>query len=80
MHLYGDRILPFDSEIALFAGRIADLAKGKGHAPGFADVIIAATGLHHGLTILTRNIRHFEPMEAPALDPFAALPDRPGAS
>src|SRR5690242_509011 len=55
LHLYGDRILAFDLAIARIAGAISDRARGLGHAPGFADIIIAATAKHHRLTILSRN-------------------------
>ena len=34
------------------------------------DRLIAATALEHGLTVVTRNVRHFEPTGAPVLDPF----------
>lgn len=74
LHLYGDRILPFDLHVARIAGRIADEVRGLGQAPGFADIAIAATAKHHQLTILTRNTRHFGPLGAPFLDPFDALP------
>lgn len=74
LHLYGDRILAFDAPTARIAGAMADRARGQGHAPGFADIIIAATAQRHGLTILSRNIRHFEPLGVAVLDPFAALP------
>lgn len=74
LHLYGDRILAFDVPIARFAGELSDRARGKGHAPGFADIIIAATARHSALTILSRNVRHFEPLGVPVLDPFRALP------
>jgi toxin FitB len=74
LHLYSDRILAFDVAAARIAGVIADRARGQGHAPGLADIIIAATARHHGLTILSRNTRHFEPLGVAVLDPFAALP------
>ena len=74
LHLYAARILPFDLAIARLAGSLSDRARGQGHAPGFADIIIAATAQHHGLTILTRNVRHFEPLGVPVHDPFARLP------
>ena len=48
MHLYGDRILAFDAATARIAGSISDRARGQGQAPGFADIIIAATAQHHG--------------------------------
>src|SRR5438094_1313003 len=38
LHLYGDRVLPFDAATAEIAGALSDLARGRSHAPGFADV------------------------------------------
>jgi hypothetical protein len=73
-HLYGDRILPFDAAIAEVAGRLADLARRRGHAPGFADVAIGATAYHHGLTLLSRNERHFSAMDVIVINPFNLLP------
>ena len=74
LHLYGDRVLPFDSATAEIAGALSDLARGRGHAPGFADIAMAATARRHGLTILSRDDRHFAPMDAAVVDPFRALP------
>ncbi|WP_315757862.1 MULTISPECIES: type II toxin-antitoxin system VapC family toxin [unclassified Bradyrhizobium] len=74
MHLYGERILSFDMRAARIAGRLSDRARGLGQAPGFADIIIAATARRHQLTILSRNLGHFEPLDVPVLDPFADLP------
>ena len=36
------------------------------------DLLIAATALEHGLTVVTRNVRHFEPTGVPLLDPSDA--------
>jgi predicted nucleic acid-binding protein len=74
LHLYGDRVLPFDTSTAEIAGALADPARGRGHSPGFADVAIAATARRHGLTILSRNERHFAPMDVVVIDPFQKLP------
>lgn len=74
LHLYGARILVFDVPTARIAGVLSDRARRQGLAPGFADLIIAATARHHGLTVLSRNRRHFEPLGITVLDPFAALP------
>jgi toxin FitB len=74
LHLYGDRVLPLDSPTAEIAGALADLARGRGHSPGLADVIIAATARRHELIILSRNERHFTPMDAIVIDPFRQLP------
>ena len=74
LHLYGDRVIEFDTRAARIAGVMADRARGRGQAPGFADIMIAATAQHHKLTILSRNVRHFEPLGVTVLDPFVALP------
>lgn len=74
LHLYGDRVLPFDSPTAEIAGALSDLARGRGHSPGFADIAIAATARRHDLTILSRNSRHFVPMDAVVIDPFQQFP------
>ena len=70
LHLYGDRILAFDSATAEIAGELSDLARGRGHSPGFADVAIAATARRHRLTILSRNERHFASIDVDVIDPF----------
>lgn len=74
LHLYGERILAFDTPTARIAGALADRARGIGQAPGFADIVIAATARQRGLTILSRNLKHFEPLGVSVLDPFVTLP------
>jgi predicted nucleic acid-binding protein len=74
-YLYGDRILPFDLAAATIAGSLLDRARAHGHAPGFADVAIAAIAQSNSLTVLTRNNRHFEPIYSAVLNPFETLPD-----
>jgi predicted nucleic acid-binding protein len=74
VQLYGGRILGFDIGVARVAGRLIDVAQAQGQAPGFADIMIAATGAHHGMTILTRNLRHFVPLGVKVVDPFAGVP------
>jgi toxin FitB len=74
LHLYSERVLPLDTPTARIAGALTDRARGQGQAPGLADIIIAATAQSHGLTILSRNLRHFAALGVPALDPFSALP------
>lgn len=62
---YGDRILPFGVAEALRWGRLAARIGNKG-----MDLAIAATALEHGLTVVTRNVSHFEPAGVPTLNPF----------
>lgn len=72
-YLYAQKLLPFDLSCAHAAGQLLDHA--RAHRPGFADIAIAATAQAHDLSILTRNLRHFEPTGVRALDPFVALPE-----
>ena len=34
------------------------------------DALIAATAIVHGLTVVTRNIADFTPMEVPTINPW----------
>lgn len=72
-HLYAEKLLPFDLRCAHVAGQILDDA--RAHQPGFEDIAIAATARVHDLAILTRNLRHFEPLGVRSIDPFKALPE-----
>ena len=74
LHLYGNRVLYFDVTCARAAGELSDLARSRGLAPGFADIVIGATAHSHQLIILTRNIRHFAPLGIPTINPFQELP------
>ena len=46
--------LPVDAPVAERAGRIR-----RTSGLGLADALIAATAIHHRLTLVTRNVRHF---------------------
>lgn len=66
LSLYGERILPVDASTARRWGR---LSGALGHES--TDLLIAATAIEHGLTVVTRNVRHFEPTGVRVLDPSA---------
>ena len=63
--VYAERILPIDLAVAR---RWGILSGSLGHDN--SDLFIAATALEHGLTVVTRNVRHFEPTGVPVLNPF----------
>ena len=73
-HGFADRILPLDLAAATLAGEMLDRARSGGVEPGFEDAAIAAIAQRAGLTVLTRNVRHFAPLGAAYLDPFRTLP------
>ena len=63
---YAQRVLGVDVSTARRWGK---LSAALGHAN--ADLLIAATALEHGLAVVTRNTRHFEPTGVQTLNPFA---------
>ena len=65
--LYEHRILPVTIEICRLWG---GLSLDRPLAP--VDGLIAATALHHGLTLVTRNVADVERSGVEVLNPFAA--------
>ena len=63
--LYGERILPFDFEASRRWGLLSAAVGNES-----ADLMIAATALEHGLTVVTRNVSDSEPTGVAVLDPF----------
>lgn len=49
----------------LIGGELTDAAESAGKQPGLADVLIAATTRVHGLTVVSQNVRHFQPLGVP---------------
>lgn len=74
LHLYGTRVMSLDTRVARTLGRLTDLTRSVGSNPEYADLIIAATAITHGYTVLTRNLRHFRDIPVASHDPFASLP------
>jgi predicted nucleic acid-binding protein len=62
---FADAILPFDDEIAHIWGKLR-----VPHAENPLDKQIAATALIYGLTVVTRNVAHYEPTGVSVLNPF----------
>ena len=62
---FGDRILPVDIAAARRWGRLSASVGNQN-----VDLLIAATALEHGLTVVTRNVRHFEPAGVSVFNPF----------
>ena len=67
LRLYEQRLLPVDLATAR---RWGQLSAELGHDG--ADLLIAATALEHGLTVVTRNLRHFQPTGVATLNPWSS--------
>jgi toxin FitB len=65
LSLYADHLLPVSANATRLWGKLS--AK-LGHDG--ADLLIAATALSHGATVVTRNVKHFAPTGVQVLNPF----------
>ena len=69
---FSGRILPIDAAVADRWGLLAVDAKRKGKPLSTVDALLAATALHHNLTIVTRNVADFTSLSVPVLNPWEA--------
>jgi predicted nucleic acid-binding protein len=65
-----DRILPIDEAVADRWGRISALADVQGKPAPVIDGLLAATALHHNLTLVTRNGADVAGTGVPTLNPW----------
>ena len=67
---FSGRLLPIDEEVALRWGLLASQAKRKGKPLAIIDGLLAATALHHHLTVVTRNVGDFATAKVPVINPW----------
>lgn len=67
---FSGKILSIDSHVADRWGWLAATAKGAGKALSVIDGLLAATALHHNLTIVSRNVSDFAHLHVPVLNPW----------
>lgn len=63
------RLLGIDEATADVWGRLMALAQDHGRPMAAMDGMIAATACRHGLSLVTRNIKDFEALDIPLLNP-----------
>lgn len=69
---YNDRLLAVDLAVGERWAVLAEHYKRNGITVGLIDELIAATAHVHGLTLVTRNLRHFEHSGCRLLSPWSA--------
>jgi len=67
---FAERILPIDAAIADRWGVIAADARQSGKALSVIDGLLAATALHHNLTVVSRNASDFRVTPVAVLNPW----------
>ena len=68
---FGDRVLPVTVEIGERWGDLQAKLEKKGKPMPTIDGLIAATALHHRLTVVTRNTKDMEASGASLFNPWA---------
>ncbi|MCC6946560.1 MAG: type II toxin-antitoxin system VapC family toxin [Bradyrhizobiaceae bacterium] len=71
LSIYGERILPFDLQAARRWGELSATVGNES-----VDLMIAATALEHGLTVVTRNVSDFVASSVAIVNPFEPLRPR----
>lgn len=72
--MFEDRVLPIDEDIMLKWRLLVEDGRKTGHTFAQPDLLIAATALHHGLTVVSRNTADFERGNVPVLNPWTTTP------
>ncbi|MBS3744796.1 MAG: type II toxin-antitoxin system VapC family toxin [Wenzhouxiangellaceae bacterium] len=67
---YADRILDITGDIVRVWGELTAAAQRNGRVVPATDGLIAATALHHGLQVMTRNADDFAPTGVRILNPW----------
>lgn len=67
---YQDRLLPVDVQVALAWGQVRARAEAEKRTIPEMDAVLAATAQVHGLTLVTRNVRHFTTWGGPVFNPW----------
>jgi predicted nucleic acid-binding protein len=67
---FSGKILPVDLPVADRWGWLAATAKRAGKPLAVIDGLLAATALHHNLTLVSRNTSDFAHLQVPLLNPW----------
>jgi toxin FitB len=68
--MFARRVLPITEDIMVRWRLLVEEGRKSGHTFSQPDLIIAATALEHGLTIVSRDTADYEKAKAPVLNPW----------
>jgi predicted nucleic acid-binding protein len=68
--MFRQRVLEVTEEVMLRWRLLVEAGRKVGHTFSQPDLIIAATALHHGLTVVSRDTSEFIEAGAPVLNPW----------
>jgi len=68
--MFESRVLQISEAIILKWRLLVEDGRKAGHTFSQPDLFIAATALHHGLTVVSRDIDEYEMAHVPAFNPW----------
>ena len=68
-----NRVLLFDINAAVHAAQLAADRKMRGHPVDMRDTFIAGIALARRANLATRNVRHFDDLSIPVVNPWADI-------
>ncbi len=71
--MFAGRTLPISEDVMLEWRLLVEEGRKSGYTYAQPDLVIGATALHHGLTIVTRNTGDFVRTGAPVFNPWVDL-------
>lgn len=70
--MFAQRVLPVSEDIMFKWRLLVEEGRKSGHTFSQPDLIIAATALEHGLTVVSRDTADYEKARVPVLNPWKA--------
>jgi toxin FitB len=70
--MFAQRVLPVTEDIMFKWRLLVEDGRKAGHTFSQPDLIIAATGLEHGLIVVSRDTSDYEKARVPVLNPWTA--------
>jgi predicted nucleic acid-binding protein len=70
--MFEQRVLPVSEDVMFKWRLLVEDGRKVGHTFSQPDLIIAATALHHGMTVVTRDPSDYERTRVPVLNPWLA--------
>jgi hypothetical protein len=68
--MFEERVLPVSEDVMLKWRLLVEDGRKTGHTYSQPDLIIAATALHYGMTVVTRDTAEFTKARAPVFNPW----------
>jgi len=71
--MFDQRVLPITEDFLLKWRLLVEEGRKTGHTFSQPDLLIAATAVHHGLTVATRDRSDYDKARVPVINPWDAL-------